>query len=522
MSPFRRWWLCAFVALALVSSPVPAHGAWTGVVFVDLNRNGERDRGELGRAGIAVSNGREVVRTNVYGRYTIGPSEGGLVLTCPDQFACPVRWQPEAGDFALVPAPAAGEFFFVHVSDVHAFDDIGDFSTFAMSSGWPSRAARAERALRDLLGSDADARTIASLRAALAPYGDTDGLADADVVDAYFEELLRPGSPLGQVADAARSAMAEIASLQPEFVLSTGGQVLDAGRGSPEAIEAWFAFYGEITKATGIPFFDTMGGSELAGIQNGGFPTDDPRYGKGYFRSVLGPAHYSFDRGEFHFVALDTHRPDPRPFRPRNWVFGRMPDEVREWLVADLQAHPDMVPVVLNHEPFHSSDTWPTEYTPADDEGVLAARGVRYALAGHVHANGLAQRDGTTHITTGALSGGRWVLPVELQERGYRLFYAKDRRLYHAWKRTGEPVVAFLGREQQLELPEDTFIGVAADRGGPFERVEVTLDGEPLSFERWGDYFLRVSLPEPAGSLILRATSADGTTRSAELQIPAD
>ena len=50
-----------------------AHNAQTvrGIVFDDANRNGRLDKGERGIAGINVSNGREVVKTDADGRYTL-------------------------------------------------------------------------------------------------------------------------------------------------------------------------------------------------------------------------------------------------------------------------------------------------------------------------------------------------------------------------------------------------------------------------------------------------------------------
>ncbi len=58
---------------------------------------------------------------------------------------------------------------------------------------------------------------------------------------------------------------------------------------------------------------------------------------------------------------------------------------------------------------------------------------------------------------------------------------------------------------------------VAADRYGPFARVDVTVDGAPAPLERWGDYFFRISLPYPARTLVITATSVTGETRTAEL-----
>ena len=51
-----------------------------GVVFDDGNRNGLRDPGEPGIAGVAVSNGRDVVRTDAGGRYALHMAAGQTIF----------------------------------------------------------------------------------------------------------------------------------------------------------------------------------------------------------------------------------------------------------------------------------------------------------------------------------------------------------------------------------------------------------------------------------------------------------
>ncbi len=51
-----------------------------GVVFLDANGNGARDEGERGVAGVAVSNGREVVRCDSLGRYSLPTGEDTIIF----------------------------------------------------------------------------------------------------------------------------------------------------------------------------------------------------------------------------------------------------------------------------------------------------------------------------------------------------------------------------------------------------------------------------------------------------------
>lgn len=64
----------------------------TGAVYDDANRNGVRDAGEAGIAGVAVSNGNAVARTDVGGRYALEVAAGQTVFVVkPPGWALPMR-----------------------------------------------------------------------------------------------------------------------------------------------------------------------------------------------------------------------------------------------------------------------------------------------------------------------------------------------------------------------------------------------------------------------------------------------
>jgi hypothetical protein len=194
-----------------------------------------------------------------------------------------------------------------------------------------------------------------------------------------------------------------------------------------------------------------------------------------------------------------------------------MEPDVATWLDADLAAHADRVLVVLNHEPFHFDPAWPFEGDPgqtAQDEGLFAKHGVDWVLTGHTHYNSFWPEDGITHITTGALSGFRWVLPASVHDRGYRLFYARDEGLYSAWKSTGEIVIAL---SEGIERPGEVVLA-AADRSGPFIALSAERDGVRLPLERWGAYFARVPLAAEDGPWVVTATREDGTSERVEFE----
>ena len=461
-----------------------------------------------------------------------------MTVTKPAGLECEPCYRQGSGDFALTPSSTTSDdFFFVHMSDAHVYADIADFGEFS-GQGMPWWMPDWIGAWLTLRFIDANSpklsreEIVEEFRSAVAPYRDVAGASGPSVFLAYQEEIATPGSPLARIQEEIRSSFDEIQALGPEFVIHTGDLVLEGNNATPEAMERWFPFYLDVSRSTGMTFYETIGNNELAGTTRDDFAPQDPRYGKSYFRKFIGPTHYSFDRGRFHFAATDTHSFAIDESGETEWDFGTMEPAVRDWLDADLDAHAGKVLVVLNHEPFHNDPAWGFERNEAaDDEGLFRKHDVAYSLAGHVHRNGFEERDGTTHITTGALSGLRWVLPTSLYRRGYRLVYAKDDRLYSAWKDTGKPLLGFVEPRGSAEIhpasksassPADVgaafdVVAVAAAARGPFASVSLHRDGALIPLEPWGDYFFRARVSEGVGPLVLEATTADGEIHRTEL-----
>ncbi len=79
--------------VGLANAEAPAYNdTATGVVFDDTNGNSERDTGEPGVPDVSVSNGREVVRTDAQGRWSLGVTdETILFITKPVGYMVPVN-----------------------------------------------------------------------------------------------------------------------------------------------------------------------------------------------------------------------------------------------------------------------------------------------------------------------------------------------------------------------------------------------------------------------------------------------
>lgn len=131
----RKCFVLLLVTLSLAcaaESQEKAARTVRGVVFDDANGNGQRDKGERGLAGIAVSDQSSVVMTGSDGSFQLeaGPSAGVVFVSLPDGWAAAgLFWRPlkeaageQNSDFALRRRPTSGEFTFVHASDPHVND----------------------------------------------------------------------------------------------------------------------------------------------------------------------------------------------------------------------------------------------------------------------------------------------------------------------------------------------------------------------------------------------------------------
>lgn len=512
----------------------------TGVVFEDRNANGVRDDGEPGISGVYVQAGGAVTMSDDLGRYVLeakaqveqratGPNKSShspfVVLTRPRGYDCDVWYRRGPGDFALRRRAELGsDFFFIHMSDAHTTDLSADLSVYGIPApiarmpNWLSGMAMWSAIRIQNPGVDKQV-AIEVLRKKLVQYHDVSEMGETGLMGTWVGDVVdEPDRTVAPAGDF-RAAVRELRAMAPAFVVSTGDLVLESNDGDAKTIERWMKFYAAQTRATGLSFYDTIGNNELAGTENDDFNFDDPGYGKGLFRERFGPTFYSFDRGGFHFVALDTHS----HVNPADdeWNSQEMEREVRLWLLADLHAHRDRRVVILNHEPFRGDPEWsiPSAYIPeAAEQEWLQKFEVPYTLSGHLHVNGTTSEGNTQHIMTGAFSGLRWTMPPEVYPRGYRLVQAHDGELFTAWKELGEPLLGFVTPRDStlfatapLNSASNLVVIVGADADGPLAEVSLTVDGNAVELDRWSDFFFAARLVGPADGAALQLS---GRTRA--------
>jgi len=111
-------------------------GEVSGSVYVDVDGNRQRDPGERGIAGVAVSDQVNVVLTDAQGRYRF-PEAGGLgvvYVTQPVGYrpigsfwrAVLDRNEPQQIDFPFAVEAQPSEFTFIHASDTHVSEESVD------------------------------------------------------------------------------------------------------------------------------------------------------------------------------------------------------------------------------------------------------------------------------------------------------------------------------------------------------------------------------------------------------------
>ncbi len=221
----------------------------TGQVYLDANGNARLDPGETGLAGVCVTDGDTVVKTDSAGHYALDVAPGYCVLRLtnpPGYWFSGAFWQgvtakegqPVQVNFGLKQQAQPLPTRIIVMSDVH-------ICKYGL--------ARFEKGVQHL-------------------------------------DALEP---------------------KPAFVLVLGDLVMDLlqARSHPQ-VDSLFAMYKEALSKLDYPVFNLPGNHEHVGYDSD-FDRQDEYFGKGAYRLKLGPLYYSFNYGPYHFLMLDTTIPDP-------------------------------------------------------------------------------------------------------------------------------------------------------------------------------------------------------------------
>lgn len=321
-----------------------------GKVFVDSNRNSRLDPGEPGIAGVLVSNGREVVKTDAGGAYRLPAYDDmNLFVTKPADYSTPL-------DDDLVP-----QFNYIHKvegSPALRFGGIAPTGPLPQAINFPLIADPVGDRFQCLVFGDPQ------------PYSNRE---------------------MGYVRDTAGVMLAERDNSNTECLIFEGDIMGDDLSLYPR--------FKRIIAAGGVPQYFVAGNHDLDWDAQSDADSLDT------FRREWGPEYYSFDIGHVHFVVLDNVRYpcngiDPHPFcdlSAKPAYNGVISQRQLAWLKNDLAHVPEDKLIVLNaHIPFASFSGAGSQKSQTDNLDAL------YDIIGDRPALGLA---GHTHTTEQILPG---------------------------------------------------------------------------------------------------------------------
>ena len=234
------------IAALILTSPLGL--AATGTVFHDLNANGVRDQGEPGLPGIAVSNQKEIVRTNAEGRWELPHDDDTIFFVIkPRGWTTPLK------------EDKTPQFYYIH-----------------KPAGSPAE-------LR-YKGVEPTGELPASIDFALTKQ------EEPDKFKAIFFGDPQPAS-IEEVDHIAHDVIAELIGTDARFGVTLGDIMFDR----LELLEPANANLALI----GIPWYNVVGNHDL------NFDSETDAGSDETFHRFFGPNYYSFDYGPTHFIVLD-------------------------------------------------------------------------------------------------------------------------------------------------------------------------------------------------------------------------
>jgi hypothetical protein len=235
----------ALAGLVLLACAWPTLAALTvsGTVFVDHSGGGAGNISAEPLAGVLVSDGHQVVRTDALGHYVLPLPESGALI----RLSIPSGYWPR---------------------DNH----------------WFQRVPAVEGAVCDF---------PLNVREETSPW------YMVQVTDIHY---MKPAARHVRVFCGQVNAL----KTPPAFVMSTGDLVMESNHLTKDSdIRPLFTDYFTAMAGLHAPLFNLPGNHDLAGV-TGHMSADDPLYGLRGYEALVGPAWYSFNYAGVHVLALDA------------------------------------------------------------------------------------------------------------------------------------------------------------------------------------------------------------------------
>lgn len=433
----------------------------SGVVFEDSNRNGKIDKGETRLPNVAVSNGREVVTTNEKGEYHLPVGSDNIIFVIkPSGYTFPTD------DNKL------HQFYYIH-----------------KPQGSPKELKYA--------GSEPTGKLPKSVDFALYKQGESERFnmfvfGDPQTYDKRDLEYFKKG--IIQDIEAKDHI---------SFGLSLGDLVGDDLSLHPD--------YQSTMAALNLPWFNVMGNHDMNYDVTVDSLSDET------FEKNFGPANFSFNYGNAHFIVLDNII-YPNPATGKGYTGGFRDDQLT-FLANDLKLVPkEKLIVIAYHIPLFLNDKSSTHFRPEDRQrfmDLLAPFPNTLSLSAHTHFQTQVyfqkedgwKREKPHHEYNVGTTSGDWYsgemneqgVPVSTMRdgtpKGYVTLTIDDNKYAFDYKVAGKPTtyqIALTGAEKVAEefvrshaLFANFFVGQETDNveysvdGGKWKDMEYVQEADP-------------------------------------------
>ena len=276
------------------SWPVAAQDVAKGIVFEDSNQNGTKERREKGIAGVSVTNGVHVVRTDEQGRYELPVGDDQIIAVIkPGNYDVPVDDNQLPQFFYIHKPSGSPELEYPGVTPTGALPEEINFPLVKNESG-------------------------ASFKMIL--FGDPQAYTEEEV--RYYQQAV-----IGELRGVAGYT----------FGMSLG----DLVGNRPDLFNPYIA----ATKEIGVPWYNVMGNHDI------NFDVAADSLSDESYEAHFGPATYAFNQGNVHFIVLDDIiYPDPRGGKG---YWGGLSSQQLAFIENDLRFVPkDHLVVQAFHIPF--------------------------------------------------------------------------------------------------------------------------------------------------------------------------
>lgn len=266
----------------------------TGFVFHDTNQNRQRDAGEQGLACVRVSNGRDIVCTDEYGRYQLPVNDDTILFVIKPQ-----GWRTPLSK-NLTP-----EFYYIHKpkgSPKLKYAGVKPTGPLPASVDFPLYPQREPGQFRAIFFGDPQPR-------------------DQKEIDYIAHDVLE-----------------ELVGTDASFGVTLGDILFDNLN--------LFESQARGIALLGIPWYNVIGNHDI----NYDAPND--KLSDETFERAFGPAYYSFDYGSVHFMVLDDIEWIVSEKGKKGRYQGGLGKEQMEFIKNDLKQIPeDQLVVLMMHIP---------------------------------------------------------------------------------------------------------------------------------------------------------------------------